>query len=89
MFDPSGNVSRHTSFDVIDVQGGGIFEVESNKDGLSISCNKLIIRSGGNFIATKLDLIANVVRIDQSGVLEANSKGKVKISVKTQMRKKD
>lgn len=74
MIDPEGKVSRHTSFDVIKVEGGGIFEVESDAGGLSVSCNQLIVNSGGKFQVYKLELTANLVRIDQSGVLEANYK---------------
>ena len=77
MIDPEGRASRHTSFDVIKVQGGGVFEVESDTGGLSVSCNQLIINSGGTFQVTKLDLTANLVRIDQSGVLESNYKAEV------------
>lgn len=77
MVGPAGQTSRHTVFDVIKVQGGGIFEVDSDADGLSVSCNQLIINSGGSFHVTKLELTANLVRIDQSGILEANYKGKV------------
>jgi hypothetical protein len=77
MINPAGKISRHTSFDIIKVQGGGIFEVESDAGGLSVSCNQLIINSGGKFQVTKLDLTANVVKIDQSGILEANYKAEV------------
>jgi hypothetical protein len=79
MIDPEGKISRHTSFDDIKVQGGGIFEVESDAGGLSVSCNQLIINSGGKFQVTKLDLTANLVRIEQSGILEANYKAEVMI----------
>lgn len=72
--DTNGNTSRHTSFDVIIVRGGGIFEVESDAEGLSITCNELVINSGGRFHAYKLNLQAKIVRIDQSGVLDANFK---------------
>ena len=82
MINPEGKISRHTSFDIIKVQGGGIFVVESDTGGLSVSCNQLIINSGGKFQATKLDLTANVVRIDQSGILEANYKAEVLIATK-------
>lgn len=81
MFDPEGKISRHTTFDVINVQGGGIFEVESDSGGLYVSCNQLIVNSGGKFHATKLDLTANLVKIDQSGILEANYEAKVMIVV--------
>jgi hypothetical protein len=77
MINPEGKISRHTSFDVIKVQGGGIFEVESDAGGLFVSCNQLIINSGGTFLVTKIDLTANLVRIDQSGILEANYKATV------------
>jgi hypothetical protein len=82
MIDPEGKISRHTSFDDIKVQGGGIFEVESDDGGLSVSCNRLIINSGGKFQATKLDLTANLVRIEQSGILEANYKAVVMIVIR-------
>ena len=74
MIDPEGKISRHTSFDVIKVQGGGTFEVESDAGGLSVSCNQLIVNSGGRFQVYKLQLKANLVQIDQSGVMEANYK---------------
>ena len=74
MIDADGRKSRHTSFDVVTVQGGGIFEVESDAEGLSIFCNELIINSGGQFRAYKRDLLAKTVRIAQSGSLDANYK---------------
>ena len=81
MVGPEGQTSRHTVFDVIEVQGGGIFEVDSDAGGLSVSCNQLIINSGGRLRVTKLELTANFVKIDQSGILEANYKAKVMINV--------
>lgn len=74
MIEPSGSISRHTSFDEIIVQGGGVFEVESDAGGLSVFCNRLVINSGGVFQVTRLDLTANFVRIEQSGILQANYK---------------
>ena len=74
MIDTDGSTSRHTSFDVIRVLGGGMFETESDAEGLSISCNELIINSGGRFQAYRLDLQAKTAKIDQSGILDANFK---------------
>ena len=74
MVESDGKNSRHTVFDVIQVLGGGTFEVESDAEGLFISCNELIINSGGKLRASKLVLEAKTVRIDQSGILDTNSK---------------
>ena len=52
-------------------------DIESDAGGLFVSCNQLIINSGGTFLVTKIDLTANLVRIDQSGILEANYKATV------------
>lgn len=71
---PNNQSSRDLSFDVIEIQGGGSIEIQSDKDGLSITCSTLWIRSGGVLIADRLSVVADTVTIEQSGVIDLNFK---------------
>lgn len=71
---PNNQSSRDLSFDVIEIQGGGSIEIQSDKDGLSITCSTLWIRSGGVLIADRLSVAAHTVTIEQSGVIDLNFK---------------
>lgn len=66
--------SRDLSFDVIEIQGGGTIEIQSDKEGLSITCSTLWIRSGGVLIADRLSVVADMVTIEQSGVIDLDYK---------------
>lgn len=67
-------MSRNLTFDVIEIQGGGRIEIQSDKDGLSITCTALWIRSGGVLIADRLSIVADSVTIEQSGIIDLNYK---------------
>lgn len=67
-------MSRNLTFDVIEIQGGGRIEIQSDKDGLSIKCTALWIRSGGVLIADRLSIVADLVTIEQSGIIDLNYK---------------
>lgn len=71
---PNNQSSRDLSFDVIEIQGGGSIEIQSDKDGLSVTCSTLWIRSGGVLIADRLSVVADTVTIEQSGVIDLNFK---------------
>ena len=59
---------------MIEIQGGGRIEIQSDKEGLSITCSTLWIRSGGVLIADRLSIVADSVTIEQSGVIDLNYK---------------
>ena len=71
---PNNQISRNLTFDVIEIQGGGRIEIQSDKDGLSIKCTALWIRSGGVLIADRLSIVAESVTIEQSGIIDLNYK---------------
>ena len=59
---------------MIEIQGGGRIEIQSDKDGLKITCSSLWIRSGGVLMADRLSVVANSVTIEQSGAIDLNHK---------------
>ena len=59
---------------MIEIQGGGSIEIQSDKEGLSITCSTLWIRSGGVLIADRLSVVADTVTIEQSGVIDLDYK---------------
>lgn len=59
---------------MIEIQGGGRIEIQSDQEGLSIACSTLWIRSGGVLIADRLSVVADTVTIEQSGVIDLNYK---------------
>jgi len=65
---------RDLRFDVIEIQGGGRMEIQSDKEGLSITCRRLWIRSGAILIADRLSVSCQSVTIEQSGVIDLNYK---------------
>ena len=65
---------RDLKFDVIEIQGGGRMEIQSDKEGLSITCRRLWIRSGAILIADRLSVSCQSVTIEQSGVIDLNYK---------------
>ena len=74
LISPNNQMSRNLTFDVIEIQGGGRIEIQSDKDGLSIKCTALWIRSGGVLIADRLSIVADSVTIEQSGIIDLNYK---------------
>lgn len=71
---PNNQTSRNLTFDVIEIQGGGRIDIQSDKEGLSIKCTTLWIRSGGVLTADRLSIVADSVTIEQSGVIDLNYK---------------
>ena len=65
---------RDLKFDVVEIQGGGRMEIQSDKEGLSIPCRRLRIRSGAILIADRLSVSCQSVTIEQSGVIDLNYK---------------
>lgn len=65
---------RDLKFDVIEIQGGGRIEIQSDKEGLSVTCRRLWIRSGAVLIADRLSITCQSVTIEQSGVIDLNYK---------------
>lgn len=65
---------RDLKFDVIEIQGGGRIEIQSDKEGLSVTCRRLWIRSGAVLIADRLSISCQSVTIEQSGVIDLNYK---------------
>ena len=58
----------------MEIQGGGRVELQSDKEGLSITCRTLRIRSGAILTADRLSVACNSVTIEQSGVIDLNYK---------------
>lgn len=67
---PDGTKSRTIRFGVIEIQGGGIIEIQSDAEGLWIFCTSFVIRSGGVLTAARLRIHANSVLIEQSGLID-------------------
>ena len=65
---------RDLKFDVVEIQGGGRMEIQSDKEGLSVTCRRLWIRSGAILIADRLSVSCQSVTIEQSGVIDLNYK---------------
>lgn len=59
---------------MIEIQGGGSVEIQSDKEGLSITCRTLWIRSGAILTADRLSIACDSVTIEQSGVIDLNYK---------------
>jgi hypothetical protein len=71
---PNGSISRNIKFGAIEIQGGGKIDIESDVDGLFISCSSLWIRSGGLITADRLTLDAQKITIEQSGIIDLSFK---------------
>ena len=71
---PDGSKSRIIKFGAIEIQGGGRIDIESDVNGLSITCSSLWIRSGGVLTADRLSLTAQSVTIEQSGLIDLSFK---------------
>ena len=71
---PNNQTSRDLKFDAIEIQGGGSIEIQSDKEGLSITCTTLWIRSGAILTASRLSIACDSVTIEQSGVIDLNYK---------------
>lgn len=49
-------------------------EIQSDKEGLSITCRRLWIRSGAILTANRLSVACDSVTIEQSGIIDLNYK---------------
>lgn len=67
---PDGTKSRTIRFGVIEIQGGGIIEIQSDSEGLWIICTSFLIRNGGVLSAGRLRIHANSVLVEQSGLID-------------------
>lgn len=67
-----GSKSRVIQFGVVEIQGGGKIESESDVAGMSIICTSLLVRSGGKILADRLKIKARTVVIEQSGLIDVN-----------------
>ena len=65
---------RDLKFDVIEIQGGGRVEIQSDREGLSVTCRTLWIRSGAILTADRLKITCQSVTIEQSGIIDLNYK---------------
>lgn len=71
---PNNQTSRDLKFDVIEIQGGGRVEIQSDREGLSVTCRTLWIRSGAILTADRLKITCQSVTIEQSGIIDLNYK---------------
>lgn len=75
----NNQTSKDLRFDAIEIQGGGSVEIQSDKEGLSITCTSLWIRSGAILTAARLSVICDSITIEQSGLIDLNYKASVSL----------
>ena len=76
----NNQTSKDLRFDAIEIQGGGSVEIQSDKEGLSITCTSLWIRSGAVLTAARLSVSCDSITIEQSGRIDLNYKASVSLS---------
>ena len=77
---PNNQTSKDLRFDAIEIQGGGSVEIQSDKEGLSITCTSLWIRSGAILTAARLSVTCDSITIEQSGLIDLNYKASSSLS---------
>ena len=69
-----GSRTRVIKFDAIEIQGGGVMEVQSRDvDGLYIECDTILIGSGAVLTADRLHIQARHITVEQSGDIDLSN----------------